>query len=1753
MIEGQAPAPLQPQQPPASRPAALTPSERIIALPYTLLFTIPETLALIPRVGATLTNRKVVQTVSGLTWATAGAVQKLCQFLRWTTEKANNEALIRAGGDLANIASRETLERFRDVRQLRGDQAQAALEASEIVSRRLLGLASFIPVIGPYIAKPAEIASDVGHAGAKLSERAIRAAELANAKAWSKMLPELIRSIQILSPSLLSVMGYALSKGEKGAEWLKTIAAEALEHPEVFEEALINIADRLDATAWKLENIFSEEGGVTKADMKAFNELPEAEQNDIRFLVQESGIKDLKSDEELVKAFKALPKSEKEKITPRLFENYDEFTKIQCVHLVREYAKTLSPEERKTLLSAAYRRVNSEGDFEKLTIAKKKELQDIVVRHFNLLDPEIQDKLYNLSIAQYSSLRKEDQHLLFKHVYDQVTARGTKHEKERFDALQKKCSMENPLSSVRDIKSLLNAFQKHLTTREKIFFCNSLNQKFLILKLSPQELDMMIKNLEKEIVELNDDKLVKADKLLQVLKSQQRELARELERGEQVAHPKGVAIAAVEEKAIQKASKSVAAVMTPTKAEEVETVRLAHIQAAVGPHNVSGKAFYGSLYAVGFIPRGVLYAAGGAGFLVSRALAYLSEPYIPIHLLPITSPVMRAIVLNKEGYLKGSDKGVVRIESTMKAAAANIEYATLIPGFYSYLGSRLQSLGFPLHTIDRMIATLPIKVIELVLGASGKAIDGLSYSINLADSVQQIQSDLRGAETVTAAKEALLVLTPKAERSAEELKALIKVTCSRPPERLFCSPEAIPYLTNPLKLKELATSLQVQENSPELFAAITSVIQTGQIPQVAPQVGDEVSRAIVTAIASGGNTVSRHFVEVASSMRGLLTNASQTNIPLDLQEKFSRMIALHALVTNAKAKMEMCTKASLAIEELNSSYLGAMKLLVARAPLPEGVMDAMSSTYNQIAPALKSAVSALNVMQTAALASKDALAMSLKLQRTIEEDLDAFFQKQREQAEGILQDESSSPYKKAIYNGISTVLDITAIGLAVGGATSIALPFLMTRVIPPLLRAGAPIVGAQAKPFWYGLASASLALGDTTGKKVQELLATPGSFAQRVLNVAISGWSYVDPQRVENFYKKLSKDEQQHLLDFVTHSNQLSSQESTRFTALQAINPYMLSKEERDELATLALKNFDRQSKFQLLNITPTYFHLLNAKTKERIIDIVEKYDPLAKSEQNSVEALVKKFNGLTGEQKKEIDDFTIWDYGALTIDSQEDIRFFLANSESYKGHIKAYIEQVKDQSFKALEKKFGTFAAAWEEHDRVAPEDRMSWTHEQFQQISKMSNSELRELLPLLGKLKDSEKSLLTPSRLRSMSPAKIRHAYSILNDHHPEYIEEFRKASPQKINLRLLEASLKTGKPHKYLLEALAVLFNKLPASQRKELLNLTKEEFQAFSPEEKKHVLYDLLNRDELTTNKEELQQELVKLGQGKEVDSTKIARAFNKMKLSSQVECREMKDSGVKQKEAVEHGLNEELETITYRLRHLEKKRKRLAEVEYFAYEKKAETDANTKTKFDKVVADLKHLDEAITADRLKKQALERLLGKETHKLDEFEEELPTVEQKAIEAAWLSAVDVVAKTREQVLMEAIDANAFDTHLLEAASTDAIQKLNFEIGKFREKKEAAIVLIEKLKAEIRAEKNASYEIQIKRQEKIRLLRTFSLPLCTTIIERYTLIVTTAEKKIKDIEKRLREDPNWKQSAMKQSRAAALQFRIKTPDKHE
>lgn len=1761
MIEGQAPAPLQPQQPPASRPAALTPSERIIALPYTLLFTIPETLALIPRAGATLTNRKVVWTVSGLTWASAGAVQKLCQFLRWTTEKANNEALIKASGELAHLASRETLDRFRDVRQLRGDHAQAALHAGQHASRGLLGLISFIPFIGPYISKPAEIASDVVFEGAKLSEKTIREGELANAKAWGKMLPELIRGFQMLSPYALSAAGFVLSRGERGAEWLQTVAAHALEHPEALEEALTNIADRLDATAWKLENLFSEEKEVTKADLEAFNKLSEAEQNDIRFLVQESEAPHVQksyTDKELVGMYKALPKIEKRKITPRLFENYDEFTKIQCVHLVREYAETLTPEERKTLLSAAYRRLSTEGDFEKLSIAQKKELQDIVVRHFNLLEPETQDKLYDLSLAQYNSLDPNDKLLLLKHVSEQVAAKGTKQEKERFQALKKKCSKENPLSSTRDINSLLEAFQKHLTTEEKIFFSNSLNQKFLVLRLSPHELDAMIKNLQATFINLDDDKRVKVHKLIQVLESQQRELAQEAERVEAAAPPQEVRADIKEEKAIQKVSKPVTATMPAVRADDVATVRLAHIQAEVGPHNVSGKVYYAALYTVGFIPRGVLFAAGGAGFLTARALGYLSEPYIPIHLIQNLPSSMKARLLNKEGYLKGSDKGVVRwVEPAMREAAAGIEIATLIPGFYSFLGSRLQSLGCPLQAIDRAIATVPIKVIELALWTSGTAIDGLSYGINLADSLIQMQSDLQGAKAFKAAKETLALLTPEAERSANELKALITATCARPPEKLFCSPEAISYLTDASKLKGFATSLQVPENSPEFFVALTSVIQTGQIPQVAPQVGDEVSRVIVQAVSDGGNAVSRNFTQAATAMRGLLTNASQANLPVDLQEKFSRMMGLRALVSSAKAQQEICTKAALAIDELNSSYLGAIKRMVAQAPLLEGTMDSVSTTYNQVAPALKSAVSALRVVQTTALISKDALDKSLNVQRKIEDDLNAFFTNQQLLAEGELQNEESSAARKAVFRALSTVLDLTAIGLAVGGATSIALPFLMTRVIPPLLRAGAPIAGAQAKPFWYGLANASLALGDTTGKRAQELLATPGSFVQRALNVTISGWSYVDPQRVENFYTKLSKDEQKHLLDFVILSNQLTKEESTRFTALQAINPYMISKQERDELATLALKNFDRQSKFQLLNITPTYFHLLNTKTKERIIDIVEKYDPLAKSEQGNVEALIQKFNGLTGPQKEEINDFTIWDYGAQSVESQEDIRFFLANSESYK-------EYMKDQSFKVAEKKLGTFAAAWEEHERVAPEDRISWTHKEFQRISRMSNSELRELLPLLGKLKDSEKSRLSPARLRSMSPAKIRHAYVILHKYHPESIEEFRKASPQKINLRLLEASLKTGKPHHLLIEALAVLFNKLPASQRKELLSLTKEEFQAFSLEEKDHVLRYLIDASELSTYKEELQEELVKLEQEKGVDSTKlvkleqrkgvdstkIERAFNKMKLSSQVECREMKDLGVAQNEAVNRGLNEELEKISFKLQRIEKKRKRLAEVEYFAYQKKAETDASAKAKLDKVVANLKHLDEAIKADRLKKQALERLLKKETRKLDEFEEELPTVEQEAIKAAWMSAPNVTIETRADTLMLSIDANDFDEDFLHRTSRPQIQSLEVEIERFKTKQEQATIKIAQLKATIQARKEDPYEIQIRRREEIRLLRTFSLPLYATIIERYTAMANAAKEKVKTIEKNL-QNPAWKRHAMQRPRSAeerALQFRIPT-----
>lgn len=1741
------------------------PSELVV--PAELVSAVSETTQL-PFRTPSLAGRGV-QAVSGLSFVTARGLKNLFALIRLTADLLNKEAVIRAGGDLAQIASQETLERFKDVRELRGEQAQAALTGAQQAARLVLKGVSLIPIVG-YFATSGEIASDIAFEGAKLAEKTVRQAEQVNVAGWKKVIPEIIRGLRMFAPYALSGVSWTSSKGEQLAEWLERCAHQNWDHPEVIEEFVTNLSDCLHAFSWKLTH-FSTEAPIApqleeerepELQLETFKALSKEDQNDILFLVEKSKEKTLghahearqkyaldrdryrtalynlqhnlqtdiaKRDQalqEVISAYIAIPKEEKYIVTPRLFQQYDALTKIHCVRLVREYAKTLLDEERKKLLSAEFRRLSTEEDWNALSVPKKKELEQIVIKHFNLLDRETKNKLYNITREQYSALSDHDKKLLFDEVKGRVEASGSQREKMRFEELNKR----QPLTLKRDISSLLAAFQNYMTVEEKIFFCKSLSQKFLIFRLPPNELREITENLKIAITKLEREgkPAAKEKELLGILQAHRRVLDHTL-------HEERVAIDVPQAEAVAAPVRSHLAVASRAPAVKAKTetsIQLAHIQAEIGPHNVQEGAFSTAGWCLGWAPRGVLQAGGGAVFCISRALGYAAEPYIPPipkeRLSHLPRPV-RAL-FNDEGYLKGTDKGTGHLSrGALMAASHLIDTLTLIPGFYTLFGSWLQEMGIPLQSIDDMIIYIPIFISRVPSQLAEAGVTALSFGKNSAEGINNIRQLLEEAKPL---KEAGAILQ-KSEEGTQALQRLISETYSSP-------------------------------------------------------VAGIVSERLTQAVTSSAKEVAESCRAQGAALEGLFTNMKGASVTSEIRDKFCSLVETQAQVAGAQAQKIIAERAEAALQELREGWLGSLKVAAVEA-LPQIVTDS-SSSFEAV---FRRAEQALRVLGEAAELSHEGLKASLKAQRSVEKDLENFFAQQRQRAEGALQQEEATFLMRGVASFAMPALDFAAMYLTIGGATSIALPFVMTRVIPPLLRAAAPVVGTYAKPFWYGLGAAALEASTAAGKRAQDLLATPGGWMRRMYNVAdnvrkqgLRGWYYVDPVRVENFYKKLSEGERKFLLEFVAQSNKLSDEDRVRFTRLLAKYPAGLLEEERTALATLALQNYDKQSKADLLKLTPSYFLLLDTRTQERIIDIVEKYDVLSRAERKDPAIIVQKFNALTDAEKGQIDDFTIWDYGALSIDEQEDIRFILAESSIYKFSLKA--------------QERGVFAAAWGEIEEVEP---ISWSFEQFQNISRMSNNELRELLPLLGKLDDQEKSLLTPSLLRAMSPQKRMHAYNILRKYHPEYIEQFRKASRGKIDLRYFETlynmkesdkTIAHKNQEKRLLVILATLFNKLEPGQKREFLTLTKEECQGFSHEEKRHVIRYMLSCSELASYHKDLKQELIQLELGK-INEALIVKAFNQMRSSSQMECRGMKDAGVQQNAAIRRSLNEALEKITIKLRILERKRERLSHVNYFALKgrlNEAEGEQAKKAaqdELDAVVKKLRILDQAIEKDRLQKQALERMVGK-TPTVDILDEEPSSMEQEAIKRGWMQVVTVFTGADKKIAIDHLELCVLRSgDLKETYSREVInlkekidifkakerktvqmidqlkgeiQKLNEEIRELEEKiqlkkaatgKGATQALDEKLIALLDEKLVAFYEKVIEKRENLRLLRTFNLLLYRLTIEKYMAVEIELKAKFDEIQPKSQDLAYKRQIGEKAESREAIERSLGKQREHE
>jgi len=1458
-----------------------------------------------------------------------------------------------------------------------------------------------------------------------------------------------------------------------------------------------------------------------------------------------------------------MPESDKRLFTPSHFTGLDELSKLHFIQIVRDHAKGLNASERALLLRPEYRHLHNEGDWEKLEPAQKKAIEKLACIHFNRLPREIQEQLSSLTEAQFLQLKPEDRQKFVEvvNLRVQLHKSSSPAEKAAFAALFEKVAA---IADPKEIKVILKAFNGLFTVREKVFLYSQFKEQYTYVKMGPKELEGLIQALRADYALYKPEQLATPEAretkaALEWLEAQQGNLALAMGTASVKTNQAAPAVPVQAMVASLKTSKGVVAPLIPIKAQK--PIDVAHIQSEVGLHVGKGAQAIG-YYGIGGLARIAGWGVGGAGRVAGNVLGYLSEPTIPgisrlkkvgAH-IPLVSRLPE--VISEQDSIKW-------IEPLMKLASLGVSLSAML--FSPSIRNWLQEKGVPLAEADqflrdKIVFGLPNAAAFVAHGAA----DAGTYLLNRADEavggMLQLAQHTENAAKAPQIASAMFKQRFKAGEAAQAFAKEVVTACSTPDASalVVCSKEAFSYFSNTEKWDEFAQLAGVQKGSPAFYAALEQMARTGALPTppsgaatgvvssvaemgsaIASTVYDagaavaagttklagkalgmvdssfesivgkaardamvetfqlgatgaaHLAKPLTNAVASGAQSAATTVSDGATAVQTAAGQAAQAvkeavgleqALPKDVKKAFNGVVEAQTKLLQLSTQKAICRKSALLLEDMNNSVLGSMALAISSNPK---MAAALQSTYvDVVSPRLHDALSAFRGIVLLSESSKKYLEASMKAQENVEKNLEDFFIGYQKEALAALQQGKPSVQRGAAV-GLGAVSTLATVGLGVMGATDILFPMLYGRILPHLLQQGAGPVGRGAQPFWYALAKEAFGAADSTGKKAQEFIASLTSYGQMLL-----GQVYIDQMRIDNFVTKLSPDEQNHLYDLVVSSKKLDPKEIAAFEVLRATPQERMTKEIRDQLAMTALKNFQKLAAYELLSISPTYYAKMDPRLQRRVYEVVEKYDRLTTQERASPQAIVEKFNKLTATQKAEIDDLTLSEYSELTADQQEDVRFLVAHSEGYKKL-----------------KKPAKMDATWQLGE--------------FRAVKDLSNKELEALLPLYSKLSVEERALITPSRLRKMSLAKIQHLLQIVKTYHPEFIAEVSTASKGALNLdslpgcyahRIGEVGIRKQKER--LLEALATVFNKLPAQQRGQAMLLTTGEYNSYSPDEKKQLLRYLATAPGLQGEQVKLKQQLVQLEKNEWIDVTYITAQFNRLKPAQQIECREMHELGAAEQASLNEGLEKELANITGHLATLTKASKNKKEVHFLAHTleikklkeelqkplppaEKAAKEKSLKAKeaeLQETLDAIQQYDAEIHKKQQEKQVLEVMLGKEPAP-DELDVEPESMESRAINEAASAIATECIENELQGKYRVLDANLNDASKFEPLQQSFVldfrSRLEVMIGKI----EAAKALEENMKKTIRDPKTA-LEVQIRTREELRVLRTFWMP---------------------------------------------------------
>lgn len=1129
--------------------------------------------------------------------------------------------------------------------------------------------------------------------------------------------------------------------------------------------------------------------------------------------------------------YRMIPESEKKLlVTPEEFQHLDDSKKVRLFRLINMHAIDLSPEEKRTV--STYAHLRSAADWRELESHDHETLTDIVCRHFNRLPQEKVKYAKTIHIEQVRMLSAPAKQRLFSDI--QQEARETNKnplsavceayqssDKNITPALfqllpqkaQRKILRTAAEEGVSDIPTIVERWNAlPLQQKEEML-------EYTIIKLARDALDMGSHlrfqeqfQVMEEFAKIDTETL---EATLSTLKKEEDSLPPSSPEKEILQCNIAMVLNLLKERklpAFQRETVLIDPHHLPSQvAEEPASIRPHSLEQAIGAHVVSQ----------GFFHRTGEIAGRGAAAVISEAGEFVSAPI-----------AVTAHMLNLPGIDRMFDAGW-HMAADLIEQGVGVETAT---GYLSRFATFQKVEHFLEGSIERVI-NLPItltshlknwvehlRTLKQIPGQEQKTIRAIEESERRLSSLQTRLNDLCPIGE-DAHHKADVLCSEEGMRLLEETKtSLLEIR-----EKLLPTPSSPPLHPPPLagvheRSGTRITGIPLPTPQGERAQALTTILSPSDLIQQSRRRQADLAsffKKNEEGLLSRLQGASRGIWDKMAFWRTKESGAaSQRNEQarkqqvIEAQKTFLQAAGQEVIEAESLSQLQAFQQS----RPWMSSFLGGV---MSTAPYIPFVGHALFSD------------SSLAMIDTALAGLHFTLKSSALLyqgSRWITRMKHSGIQKAQDLMVRSLTDVDAytqeTPIQKSGNSWAKTLMSSLVPGVM---TVAMGTPLTLTKVV---IQKGLPSLMRKIGPQ-----NVRKLLAGTT-RFLHKSAHTAGEYArfgiQGVFDSLQTRWnSYrnsIDPTRVDKL-SHLTKDSRLHLLQIIESSPSVQERAASDPRIQQALEAVKNKENQRLFLDTLGvwtptdwnlfcthlLLCYNAVAENEKTNLTPAVFALLPRNIQNRIRELVNGEE---RSHRNDISWLVGRFNALSREEKARVHTPSVNEFWQLDSSIQEDL-FAILSTSSLKTEIPG-----RD-------------------------------AYDRYLYCKKLSRKNLRKILDLYPRVKQSDFAILTPSQIRRMSFGKIDHVLEILERYSSASISSLRKMSGNlswcesfsslrrklKSQAEILAQAEREGvlpwevrpnwltpqevKMRDRILEHISLLFSSLRVTERQTLLAMTEEE--------------------------------------------------------------------------------------------------------------------------------------------------------------------------------------------------------------------------------------------------------------------------------------------------------------------------------------